>query len=192
MKVKLTCSVCGKGFERHKSHIKSHNYFCSNDCSYKGRSLGLVNRIVVKPYNCYRKGNAEPRMCLYCKVEYRSWKKSQKYCSVKCCDEHKKETLLGENNPSWLDGRSYNKRCYRGNDWEQIRLRIYERDNYSCVECGVKCVSKKSSNEDNVMKIIQCHHIENYGINKNNDDNNLETLCLGCHTKKHQLKNDKK
>ena len=185
MKVKLICGVCDKEFLRYKSHIKSEYTFCSPKCSYEARGLGLVKRIITEPYDCYRRGEAEPRICLYCKEEFRSWKKSQRYCSVKCCDEHKVETMKGSNNPSWIDGRSYDKRCYRGNDWEEIRIKIYKRDNFTCTSCGIKCVGKKSSN---TKRIIQCHHIENYDINQNNNDDNLTTLCLECHTKIHNNK----
>lgn len=186
--VNLMCSVCGKYFKRYKSHIKSNNVFCSVECSYKGRSLGLVHRVIKTPYDCFRRGEAKTRLCLYCNGEYSSWDKDRTYCSVKCYNKHKKEMVKGSNNPSWIDGRSYNKRCYRGEDWEDIRKKIYERDNYTCVECGEKCVSKKNKNS---LKIIQCHHIENYDISQNNNENNLITLCLECHIKKHQFKNEK-
>ena len=39
--------------------------------------------------------------------------------------------------------------------------------------------------KSNSGKIVQCHHIENYKVNKNNDKSNLVTLCLTCHMKRH-------
>src|ERR1700677_1734000 len=48
--ISLRCCVCSTEFKRSPSHIKSKFQFCSNECSYKGRSLGFVQRIVTKPY----------------------------------------------------------------------------------------------------------------------------------------------
>lgn len=57
-------------------------------------------------------------------------------------------------------------------DWNIIRKEIYQRDNYTCQECGIKCTTEGVSK-------IQCHHID---YNKhNNEFSNLITLCLGCH-----------
>ena len=97
--------------------------------------------------------------------------------------------MLGKNNPAYKNGSSYNKISWRGNDWETLRKEVYIRDNYICQDCGIKCESKKSyKNSDN---IIQCHHIENYKYNKNNDKTNLVTLCLKCHLKKHRKQKGK-
>jgi len=47
----LSCAVCGTRFERPPSHVKTKHVFCSRACHYKGRSKGLVKRVVTKPYN---------------------------------------------------------------------------------------------------------------------------------------------
>ena len=57
-------------------------------------------------------------------------------------------------------------------DWVFTRKKIYERDNWTCQECGQKCC--------NEIK-IQCHHID-YDIN-NSNPSNLITLCASCHSK---------
>lgn len=93
--------------------------------------------------------------------------------------------MLGEQNPAYLDGRSYQKRCYRGNDWKTLRLGVYKRDDYICQDCGVACIGKKNATKENSEKIIQCHHIENYKKRNNNKKGNLITLCLKCHLKRH-------
>ena len=92
--------------------------------------------------------------------------------------------MKGKGNPSYIDGRSSNKRSWRGHDWDELRIKVYKRDNYVCRDCGVKCISKKNSNGSNSKKIIQCHHIEKYKKSKNNDLSNLVTLCLACHAKR--------
>lgn len=55
-------------------------------------------------------------------------------------------------------------------DWEKIRKVIYQRDGFSCVICGK-------------TTFINAHHLD--GNTKNCDENNLITVCKGCHKKLH-------
>ncbi len=105
---------------------------------------------------------------------------SRKYCSRECFEASHKIRMRDSGNPAFIDGRSFNKRSYRGPDWDEIRLRIYKRDNFTCQDCGIKCESKR----DAVFpgNVIQCHHIEKYSVAQNNSDENLVTLCLDCHS----------
>jgi 5-methylcytosine-specific restriction endonuclease McrA len=59
-------------------------------------------------------------------------------------------------------------------NWNEIRKIIYKRDNWHCQECNIHCWSNGKSK-------IQCHHID-YN-EKNNDFDNLITLCASCHAK---------
>ncbi|MHA1286033.1 MAG: HNH endonuclease [Candidatus Thorarchaeota archaeon] len=79
--------------------------------------------------------------------------------------------MRGKNNPSYIDGRSKNKRCYRGDDWEEQRKKCYKRDHYTCQVCGKHCGRKE----------IQAHHIIPYKEKGTNDLSNLITLCNVCH-----------
>lgn len=67
------------------------------------------------------------------------------------------------------------------NDWSTIRKIIYKRDNWTCQECKTKCQTTGK------LK-IQCHHI-NYNT-KDNNDNNLITLCASCHGKTNFKRDD--
>ena len=62
-----------------------------------------------------------------------------------------------------------------GDGWIEIRKAIYERDNWTCQECHTKCHGNGTKDK------IQCHHVD-YDV-KNNDFNNLITLCASCHSK---------
>ena len=161
-------------FQR-KVYKKVQAVYCSYKCAYRGRILGYTKRIVKKPYNCKRK---EPRTCILCGKEYIYSTSKQKYCSRKCFEKAHKENMKGKNNPAWINGSSYNKRSYRGHGWEDLRKEVYARDNWHCRICFKHCEGRE----------IQCHHIENYNINKNNDLNNLITLCVACHGKVHNSK----
>lgn len=56
--VKIPCAVCGKIIERTAAQMrgKYDTSFCSRDCHYKGRSLGLSGRVVLKPYQISDEG----------------------------------------------------------------------------------------------------------------------------------------
>jgi predicted RNA-binding Zn-ribbon protein involved in translation (DUF1610 family) len=70
-----------------------------------------------------------------------------------------------------------NKKEYHP-DWHKIRKQIYERDRWICQECGCKCLDKRRNIQG---RKIQCHHID-YDT-KNNNWDNLITLCSSCHCK---------
>ena len=162
------CAYCGKKFKRYSAHIKSQYQFCSPECSYKARGIGLVKRIIIKPYNCRRKIF---RKCEVCGSDYLYTKTHQKYCSRECVDISHRTTMKGENNPSYIDGRSKNKKSYRGDEWESIRICVYKRDGYTCRVCGKHCGRKE----------IQAHHIIKYKETSDNSMENLVTVCNKCH-----------
>lgn len=168
--VTTKCAVCGTPIEKPQSQIKSKYQFCSRDCAYKGRSIGIVKRTINKPYNCKRK---QPKQCIICGSDFIYRKKSQKHCSRKCFETSHRDNMRGKKNPFYIDGRSKNKCSYRGDDWEQIRLEVYRRDNFTCQLCKKKCKNKE----------IQAHHITKYRITKDNSMDNLVTLCNVCHAK---------
>ena len=63
------------------------------------------------------------------------------------------------------------------------RNAVLERDNWMCVDCGM-------TQEQHIIlfgRSLTIDHIDKKGINyvnKNNDMDNLQTLCLRCHRKK--------
>jgi len=68
------------------------------------------------------------------------------------------------------------------------RIKVLERDNYSCQVCGAK--------KSNGIKII-VHHKDRTGWGKkreekNNNMNNLISLCQPCHVKIHKPYNNRK
>lgn len=86
-------------------------------------------------------------------------------------DNRRKETFVYSSIKA-DNGREY------PHDWSEIRGMIYERDNWTCQECGSKCVPYGRSE---TKRVIQCHHID-YDT-KNCIEDNLVTLCLSCHFK---------
>lgn len=74
-----------------------------------------------------------------------------------------------EDNPAWLGGKSFEPYDPRFN--KKLKLRIRERDNFTCQECGYT--------EEQLEYILRIHHID-YD-KKNNQEENLISLCRNCH-----------
>ena len=57
-------------------------------------------------------------------------------------------------------------------EWQQLRTKVFTRDNYTCQSCGSK-------------DLLNCHHItyKRLGAEKLKD---LTTLCVECHTQLHK------
>jgi 5-methylcytosine-specific restriction endonuclease McrA len=54
-------------------------------------------------------------------------------------------------------------------DWDELRRRVYERDNHTCSNCGRSGVA------------LHAHHIVPLSRGGSNSINNLKTLCEDCH-----------
>lgn len=76
----MKCPICNKEHNNKK--------YCSTKCQYQSYKKEKVDRIIVN--------------CLNCNKEIITIKtKLKKYCSRKCCDEHKKIIYLGDKNPMY-------------------------------------------------------------------------------------------
>ena len=83
---------------------------------------------------------------------------------------------VGEKHPRWKGGttllrRREVKRRYKSPVFQENRLKAFERDNYTCGECGIK-PSKPVA-----------HHIIPYRISKDHLASNLLTTCRKCHAR---------
>lgn len=60
--------------------------------------------------------------------------------------------------------------------WQQMRLRVYERDNFTCVSCGSK------------DKTLHAHHPQYHPYAEgpwDYDQDEIITLCADCHSDEH-------
>ena len=66
------------------------------------------------------------------------------------------------------------KAWYKTARWRALRLKIFLRDLFTCGKCGVI--------EDNSSKLV-CDHIAPHRGDERKfwDEDNLQTLCKGCH-----------
>lgn len=106
--------------------------------------------------------------CMDCNKELRDYvSKRCKPCSI--------IAQKGNGNPNWQGGKCDEKKCTQSTkQYKQWRISVFERDNYTCQECG-DC---KGGN-------LEAHHIKPFAYNKELrfDINNGQTLCKECHKK---------
>lgn len=169
----LICAHCGKRVEKLPC-IKKMRKYCSMECYNLARaeSAGYVGRL-------------EKICCNTCGKEFKQEDREHKFCSRHCFEIAHKNRMLGDRNPSFIDGRSSRATYDAGTQWHEIRLSVYRRDKFTCQRCGVKCVPKNQATKETAHQIIQCHHINPYKESKDNSLGNLVTLCIRCHRQVH-------
>lgn len=175
----VKCNICGKEFVRQKSHAdKVLNNYCSYECSAKGFSKNHTGENHPGFLNTYTE-------CAYCHKEiYRKRavlkKNKNSFCSSGCKNKWESENLSGINshhyNENITDAERVRGRKYY--EYRQWRIRVYERDEYTCQICGF----------DN-GGILNAHHLNGYNWDKKNRTNvdNAVTLCELCHSNFHNI-----
>ncbi len=188
--VELVCGVCGEKFTRTPAQVAraKHGIFCSRECHYAARGLGLTKRVVENPYTYTPESKAamiaassKPKgkrtfhllECAQCGKEFddptdgRKRKSGVSFCSLDCCNAYRK----GENNPAWRGGHPK----YYGADWRGLRRDARSRDKYTCQRCGKECTSPQRAPD--------VHHIKPVSSFDNvNDANTLDNVVCLCHT----------
>lgn len=116
-----------------------------------------------------------------------TWSKRQKENNVSKRPEVRKKMSLARkryyakgNHPwNYIDGSSKNRK-YTWKKWINFAKEIYERDNFTCQECG-----KKGG-------LLNAHHILPWAGNPSLVFNpeNIITLCVPCHSRIHMTLNN--
>jgi len=167
------CDYCGIKIYRIGSVIKERN-FCSRKC-YR---LSTRRRGKVCCSNCGKK-----------MVKVNSYIKKNKhhFCSKKCQGKfltgennpskrpEVRKKLSMENNPAWLGGISFEPYGLEFNN--KLREKIRKRDNFCCQQCFRH--QNELRTKTNKKYRLHVHHID-YN-KKNNNQNNLISLCIVCH-----------
>lgn len=85
-----------------------------------------------------------------------------------------KGQFAGKKHPNWQGGISSTNNIIRTSvEFKKWRKAVYERDNYTCIQCGVKG-SGKNLNADHIKPFA-------YFPELRLDVNNGRTLCVRCH-----------
>lgn len=206
--IKKECTVCHGDFLKGKTESGTHflsRKYCSHSCyskSLKGkkltpfseehkRKIGATNSIILK-------GKKHPENCSHC-VKLRGknpWNKGKKGTQTLSLESRKKLSELnkGANSYLWKGGITPLVMQIRGClEYRQWRTDIFERDNYSCQECGACSGNGKKVilNADHVKTFSTIFHENKISsleeaINCSEfwELNNGRTLCVGCHKMK--------
>ena len=171
-------SESNKGKKLSKEHIEKIKL------SNIGRKMSKEAKEKIKLANIGKKLSLETKQKKSNKMKIK-WAKDKEYrkrMSVSHIGKKQsKETIKkrikqGKDHYNWQGGISKEK---RGLDWtEPLKRSIRERDRYTCQIC-----SKQQENRAHAV-----HHID-YN-KKNNDPNNLISLCLECHIKTNYNRNE--
>lgn len=105
-----------------------------------------------------------------------------KHMAYRQTDEYREacaERQRGEKGNNWKGG-NIEQRSPRGWEWKQTRRKVYERDGWTCQECGVRCLNAEHARWQPHRR-IQAHHILPRRFGGTDDLDNLITLCLRCH-----------
>ena len=130
------CGICAKQFLTLPNRIRR---FCSRKCSSKNLSIihkgkRLWKNRTIKPlanFVCERCGKeckiAAPR------ITYGEGRFCSRSCSAKA------NAMYGESNPTWAGGVTpERKRIRESSEYKHWRKEVFERDNYTCVQCKVR------------------------------------------------------
>jgi len=158
------CKNCGKIFIKKRKESK----FCSIVCVLEWRRK-------TKFYSkLKRKSKKIKRTCKLCKKTFYVFPRTVKrgggiFCSRKCAGKWQSENKIRENAINWRGGKSFEPYGMEFNN--KLKKKIRERDNYTCQECGMT--------EKELGYKLHIHHID-YD-KKNNNPDNLISLCRSCH-----------
>jgi len=167
----IECVQCGSDIKRSSSLVKvSDSHFCDQKCYGKWRSENLtgennarfVEKIKDNCPNCNKIVERYPCHTL----TY-----NNKFCNPECVYEYYKTYYLGENNPNWRGGLSFDDYSPEFN--EALKEQVRERDGRKCKIC--------EKTEENNGVSLSCHHIDY--IKTNCCKSNLISLCGSCHPK---------
>ena len=82
----------------------------------------------------------------------------------------------GSNHWNWKGGKKEYCRDRHSFEWKAWRKKVYERDNYTCLGCGVKGIKKNTFDPHHILPVRDFSHLKY-------DVNNGITLCKKCHEK---------
>lgn len=180
MKIIVKCNWCQKEYLQYeKDIIISMHHFCSRKCkalwqkeNLKGNNNPFFNKkhnkntiLQISTNKIGKKLSKIVKMKIGFKTNEHIKKAYESNCQCCVCqakrgelvrgknpnyDNHK---LRGKNNPRYIDGRTILWSLIRNSsEYKQWRKSIYERDNYTCIDCGIEGNGKN----------LEAHHIKEF------------------------------
>lgn len=163
----ITCSVCGKEFDRKRYHVEmsgTRGQFCGFECYARWQAEHTTG-----PANPgYNPSAHEILTCDWCGKEFERPKYVRggqlHFCCRDCFHAFAGEHFRRQRPTSY------------GKSWRRARAQAMDRDQHRCQDCGSE-------------SLLVVHHIEPYKSFENGQDahelDNLVTLCRACHLARH-------
>jgi len=170
---KIYCANCGK-YNKGRGKI-----YCSNKCAAQIEGKKKADKI-RQSLRLRRKNGEIFSFKGYEHTE--EWKREMSERLKKDNPSKRPEViakLSGSNSHLWRGGITEpNKLIRNGHKFRNWRIAVFERDNYTCQECGEK--SKKGH-----KVYLEAHHIKSFSVYKELrfEVDNGRTLCKKCHKK---------
>lgn len=171
--IKNICKTCEKTFTKARNPNRVYKY-CSSACMGKDREKAKAHSETMKGSTAWNKG-------MLGKQDWHDvsglntgepWNKGIKGAQEAWNKGIVNVHFLGEKNPNWKGGvTKINERIRKSIEYKQWRTSVFERDNYTCQECGER------------GKVLNADHIKPFAYfpELRFDINNGRTLCAGCH-----------
>ena len=163
----IKCGYCKKRFYISPSRFGKQKY-CSVQCADRDKIKG------------------KDLVCCICGQEYHRPPAQIKWRGSSCCSYECRylyqRTQSGEKNKSWQGGKStIYKRLRSGAAFKEWRTAVFERDNYTCQDCG-----KRS--QSGLAVYLHPHHIKSFTHypDLRFEVSNGITFCSECH-KRHNF-----
>ena len=174
--IDVTCKTCGRVFQVSKNRYNAgRGIFCSKQCKndYTPKQKKIKCDYCGKEYIAKESElnrNTHHYCCTIC-----AHKDYRNHYSEENSANWNKSVLKGEKSPNWKGGSQRDKHNgnYKYVDW---RTSVFERDNYTCQECG------------QVGGKLNAHHILPWAkhIAFRYELWNGITLCESCHKQEHK------
>ena len=81
------CRHCGKAFSQGYAGKSGVQYYCSKECTGKGK------KEYMKQYRMKNRANPQPKECIVCGTTFTHGRKGTQICSVECKKVHRKEYM---------------------------------------------------------------------------------------------------
>lgn len=212
VKSSKNCKECGVVFYK-KENCSKKNWairtkYCSLACSHKhtlldGSKQPTKEQRARGEKNNKWKGGQVAKKCSFCDSFYKVdpyREKETKFCSMKCFISFRKSPTgrleLSEAVRNGINAEFYRltmtfakfknllRRCSRYNMW---RMEIFERDNFTCSDCGKRGSKIQADHIKPFISIILEKGIKTYEQALDTEElwdiKNGRTLCLSCHYK---------
>lgn len=169
---------------------KGHIQFNSGRTHFK---KGITPWNDGKRYTISKPKKVTLKICKQCKKEFKiaDWRLKDKtktrgiFCSLKCNNYfHRGKNSpfygvnrSGENSPTWKGGITpINVKIRHSEEYKLWRIAVFERDNYTCIWCGVR-------NGDGKSIKLHADHIKPFAYypELRFAIDNGRTLCVECH-----------